>query len=61
MSEWNSRMIGIIDGHVHMGGVADEASMLAIRQETGIEKMALVSIQNPTAGAGLPGSLYMKG
>jgi hypothetical protein len=60
MSEWNSRMIGIIDGHVHMGGVADEASMLAIRQETGIEKMALVSIQNPTAGAGLPGSLYMK-
>ena len=60
MSEWNSRMIGIIDGHVHMGGVADETSMLAIRQETGIEKMGLVSIQDPAAGAGLPGSLYMK-
>ncbi|MFL7808152.1 MAG: amidohydrolase family protein [Anaerolineae bacterium] len=60
MDEWHSRIIGIIDGHVHMGGMAEEGSMLAIRQETGIEKMALVSIQNPEAGSGLPGSLYMK-
>jgi len=60
MDEWHSRIIGIIDGHVHMGGMDKEASMLAIRQETGIEKMALVSIQNPEAGSGLPGSLYMK-
>lgn len=34
--------------------------MLAIREATGIEKMALVSIQNPAAGAGLPQSLYLK-
>jgi hypothetical protein len=60
VDEWHSRIIGIIDGHVHMGGMAEEESMLAIRQETGIEKMALVSIQNPEAGSGLPGSLYMK-
>jgi hypothetical protein len=60
MDEWHSRIIGIIDSHVHMGGMDQEASMLAIRQETGIEKMALVSIQNPEAGSGLPGSLYMK-
>lgn len=60
MDEWKSKMKGIIDCHVHMGGVADEASMLKIREATGIGKMALVSIQNPTAGAGLPQSLYMK-
>jgi hypothetical protein len=60
MSEWRSRMIGVIDGHVHMGGPEEEDAMLAIRQETGIEKMALVSIQDPAAGSGLPGSLYMK-
>ena len=34
--------------------------MLAIRKETGIDKMALVSIQNPATGAGLAQSLYMK-
>jgi predicted TIM-barrel fold metal-dependent hydrolase len=60
MSEWRSRIIGIIDGHVHMGGPGEEAAMLAVRQETGIEKMALVSIQDPAAGSGLPGALYMK-
>ena len=60
MSEWSSRMKGIVDGHVHMGNMADEASMLRIREATGIEKMALVSIQNPEAGTGLPQSLYMK-
>ena len=60
MSEWHSRIIGIIDGHVHMGGPDEEAAMLAIRQETGIEKMALVAIQDPAAGSGLPGALYMK-
>ncbi|MFC1716746.1 amidohydrolase family protein [Candidatus Poribacteria bacterium] len=60
MNEWKSKMKGIIDCHVHMGGIADEASMLKIREATGIEKIALVSIQNPAAGAGLPQSLYMK-
>jgi predicted TIM-barrel fold metal-dependent hydrolase len=60
MDKWKSRIKGIIDCHVHMGSMAEEASMLKIRETTGIEKMALVSIQNPTAGAGLPQSLYMK-
>lgn len=60
MSEWSSNVRGIVDGHVHMGSMADEASMLMIREVTGIEKMALVSIQNPEAGTGLPPSLYMK-
>ncbi len=60
MNEWNSRIKGIVDGHVHMASVADEASMLAIREATGIEKMTLVSIQDPGAGAGLPQALYMK-
>jgi hypothetical protein len=43
-----------------MRATADEASMLAILEATGIEKMALVAIQNPQAGAGLPQALYMK-
>jgi predicted TIM-barrel fold metal-dependent hydrolase len=60
MNEWSSQGKGIVDGHVHMGSVAEEASILAIREATGIEKMNLVSIQNPAAGAGLPQSLYMK-
>jgi predicted TIM-barrel fold metal-dependent hydrolase len=65
MSEWHSKMSkeiegGIIDGHVHMGGIDSEANMLAIREATGISKMGLVSIQDAEAGAGLPQSLYMK-
>ena len=60
MDEWNSKLNGIVDGHVHMGALAEEASMLAIRQATGIDKMALVAIQNPEAGSGLPQALYMK-
>jgi predicted TIM-barrel fold metal-dependent hydrolase len=60
MDEWNSKVDGIVDGHVHMRAVADEASMLAIREATGIEKMTLVAIQNPRAGDGLPQALYMK-
>ena len=60
MSEWSSGLQGIVDGHVHMGGIAEEAPLLAIRKATGIEKMALVSIQDPTAGAGLAQSLSMK-
>ena len=60
MDEWKSKMSGIIDSHVHMGGMVNEASMMNILEATGIEKMALVSIQNPSAGAGLPQSLYMK-
>ena len=61
MSEWESRVKGIVDGHVHMGSMTEEASMLAIGQATGIGKIALVSIQNPETGTGLPQSLYMKG
>ena len=60
MNEWNSKMETVFDGHVHMRSVADERSMLAIREATGIEKMTLVSIQNPEAGTGLPQSLHMK-
>ena len=58
--EWNSKMGGIVDGHVHMRTMADEASMLAIREAAGIDKMTLVAIQNPETGAGLPQALYMK-
>ena len=60
MSEWTSKFTGIVDNHVHMGGIAQEGAMEEIRQATGIEKIGLVSIQNPEAGAGLPQSLYMK-
>lgn len=60
MSEWNSKFDGIVDNHVHMGGIAGEASMEEIRQATGIDRIALVSIQNPESGSGLPQSLYMK-
>jgi predicted TIM-barrel fold metal-dependent hydrolase len=60
MDEWSSKTEGIVDGHVHMWAVADEASMLAIREATGIQKVTLVAIQNPEAGTGLPQALYMK-
>jgi len=60
MSEWSSKAEGIIDGHVHMGNVSAEAALLAALEVAGIDKMALVSIQNPAAGAGLAQSLYMK-
>jgi predicted TIM-barrel fold metal-dependent hydrolase len=60
MNKWNSRMEPVFDGHVHMRSMTEEQSILAIREATGIEKMTLVSIQNPEAGAGLPQSLYMK-
>ncbi len=60
MSEWSSRIKGIVDNHVHMGNMAEERAMLGIREATGIDKMALVSIQNAEKGEGLAGSLYMK-
>ena len=60
MTEWNSSIKGIVDGHVHMGSMAEETSMLLIREATGIEKMALVSIQDPAAASGLAQSLHMK-
>ena len=56
MNEWNSKMRSIIDGHVHMGSIAQETALLEILEATGVEKMALVSIQNPEAGTGLPGA-----
>jgi len=43
-----------------MGSTAEELSLLAIGEATAIPKMALVSIQNPEQGTGLPQSLYMK-
>ena len=60
MSKWSSRIKGIVDGHVHMGSLADEASMLMIHEATAIDKMALVSIQDAETGSGLAQSLYMK-
>ncbi|MBN1873760.1 MAG: amidohydrolase family protein [Anaerolineae bacterium] len=60
MDVWNSKIQGIMDGHVHMDTIAEEASLLDICEATGITTMALVSIQDPAAGAGLPQSLYMK-
>lgn len=60
MSEWNSKTTGVLDSHVHMRSMADEASLLRIREATGIEKMTLVSIQNPALGSGLPQSLHIK-
>ena len=60
MSEWSSKAQGIIDCHVHMGPIAEEDTMLAIRDAAGIEKMSLLAIQNPQEGAGLPQALYLK-
>lgn len=60
MSDWSSKVKDIIDCHVHMGGIDGEESMLAIGDATGIDRMALVAIQNPADGAGLPQALYMK-
>lgn len=60
MSEWSSRFTGIVDNHVHMGSIDGEAAMEQIRQAAGIDRIGLVSIQNPMAGSGLPQSLYMK-
>lgn len=57
---WGSRVPGILDGHVHMGAVSTEARIESIREAAGIDRMALVSIQNPAAGSGLAQSLYMK-
>jgi len=60
MDEWRSRAERVTDCHVHMGSADTEDRMLAIAAATRIEKMTLVSIQDPAAGSGLPQSLYMK-
>lgn len=60
MDKWRSKMAPIVDGHVHMGPHIEEASMLCVCEATGIERMNLVSIQNPATGSGLAQSLYMK-
>ena len=60
MATWNSTVKGIVDGHVHMGGIENEALILSIGEATGAERMNLVSIQDPGEGTGLPQSLYMK-
>ena len=50
----------IVDAHVHMGGLDEEDALLAVRRATGIDQMALVAIQMPATGSGLPQALYMK-
>ncbi len=60
MSEWGSRVADIVDCHVHMRPVETEGRMEEIREATGIGRMALVAIQNPADGSGLPQALYMK-
>ncbi len=60
MHEWSSKHHPILDGHVHMGGPDDEAAVLSLCEATGIDRMGLVAIQNPEAGAGLASALYMK-
>ena len=60
MNEWTSKAATIVDGHVHMGSTTEEESMMAICKAIGVERTALVSIQDPGEGSGLPQSLYMK-
>lgn len=60
MSEAQSRMTGIVDGHVHMGSIDEEDALLAICETVGIDRMVLVSIQDPASASGLAQSLYMK-
>ena len=59
MSEWSSRMTDILDGHVHMGGSEKERSAGGVAA-TGITRMGLVAIQDPSSGDGLREALYMK-
>ncbi|MBM3498993.1 MAG: hypothetical protein FJX74_10020, partial [Armatimonadetes bacterium] len=47
MGEWTSKVGGILDGHVHMGGPDGEGAVLSLCEATRIERMALVAIQNP--------------
>ncbi|MCU0520821.1 MAG: amidohydrolase [Anaerolineae bacterium] len=60
MNMWQSKMTGIVDAHVHMGAIATEDHILDINRAIGVKRTALVSIQDPTHGSGLPQSLYMK-
>ncbi|MEA3399842.1 MAG: amidohydrolase family protein [Armatimonadota bacterium] len=60
MDRWRSKMPDIIDSHVHARGMDAEASLQAIREATGIDRMGLVAIQDPEAGAGLPAALQVK-
>ncbi|MCX7599190.1 MAG: amidohydrolase, partial [Armatimonadetes bacterium] len=60
MGDGQSRMSDIIDGHVHMGSIDEEAGLLAICDTVGLGRVVLVSIQEPASGWGLPQSLYMK-
>jgi len=60
MDEWGSKVGGIVDCHVHMGPIDTEDALLAILDATGIERMGLVSIQDPASASGLAQSLYMK-
>ena len=60
MSEWASRWQGIRDCHVHMGSIAEEASILQLVETTGVVQMNLLSILNPAEGTGFCQSLLMK-
>lgn len=60
MEQWRSKTEEIVDSHVHMAGLDTEQSLLSIRKAAGIDKMALVAIQDPEAGSGLAAAVYMK-
>ncbi len=60
MTEWSSKCEDIVDTHVHMGGLDEESSLLAVSEATGIAHMGLVAIQDPYSGNGLPQALAMK-
>lgn len=62
MDAWTTRFrqTEIIDAHVHMGPVEDEARVQAMLEAAKIDKMVLVAIQNPAEGTGLPPALWMK-
>ena len=51
MNEWTSKAATIVDGHVHMGSTTEEESMMAICKAIGVERTALVSIQDPGEGS----------
>ena len=60
MTEWQSRITDILDGHVHMGDIEQEQETLDVAEATGIARMGLVAIQDPSSGSGVPEALYMK-
>lgn len=60
MSEWTSRWQGIRDCHVHMGSLAEEASIVKLLKTTGVDQINLLSMLNVAEGTGLCQSFLMK-